>query len=116
MKVLCGAFKPENESDLSKLEFKARKQAKTENVSTFLNSKFALWTIAYPQGDFKMLLDEVVSGHYNLVVKRQVRRAQPGDQAELTRIVMETVAAERTSKNKVDMQIAPTWMDWRLLQ
>ena len=62
MKVLRGAFKPESELDLSKLEFKARKQAKTENVSTFLNSKFALWTIAYPQVDFEMLLDEVVSG------------------------------------------------------
>ena len=45
----------------------------------------------------EMLLDEVVSGLYNMVVKRQVRHARPGDQAELTRVVMETVAAERIS-------------------
>ena len=97
LKTLRGAFEPESESDLSKLEFRARKQGKNENVSTFLNAKFALWIIAYPEGDFEMLLDEVVSGLYNTVVKRQVRRARPGTQQELTRIVMETVAAERIS-------------------
>ena len=64
LKILRGAFEPESESDLSKLEFRAREQAKNENVSTFLNSKFALWIISYLEGDFEMLLDKVGSGLY----------------------------------------------------
>ena len=97
LRTLRGAFEPESESDLSKIEFRARKQGKNENVSTFLNSKYALFVIAYPEGQYETLLDEVISGLYNPVVKRQVRRARPGTQEELTRIVMETVAAERIS-------------------
>ena len=66
-----GIFAPPAESQLAKQEFKAYNQTPTEDISSYLSTKRALFEVAYPHnnGNFDSLLDEVIKGICNREVK-----------------------------------------------
>ena len=96
--LLESLFQPPSESRSLKLEFRNRKQAKDEDVSSFLSSKFALYDIAYPpeQRDHETLLTEVIKGLFSIVVKRRLQMAREVDTRErLRERLFEIVSKER---------------------
>ena len=92
-------FMPSEESEIARADFKALKQKKNEDIASYLTMKISLWENAFPEAErsFHTLLSEVISGIYNNVVKRIVRRANPADQANLRTVAITAVANERES-------------------
>ena len=90
-------FLPPEESELARTEFKIRKQGRTEDISSYLSSKIALWQLAYGQNErsFNNLLDETIAGIANRIVKRRLRYAEITDIQVLRRQAVRLVAAER---------------------
>ena len=90
-------FLPPEESELARSEFKGRKQAKKEDISSYLSSKISLWQTAYPEAERSLagLVDEVIAGVANRVVKRRLRYAEITDIISLRRAAVKIVAAER---------------------
>ena len=90
-------FLPPEESELARSEFKARKQSRREDISTYLSAKIALWQLAYPEEErsFASLMDETIAGIANRVVKRNLRYAQINDIQALRTTAVRIVAAER---------------------
>ena len=92
-------FMPSEESEIARAEFKALKQKKNEDIASYLTMKISLWENAFPEAErsFHTLLSEIISGVYNNVVKRIIRRANPVDQATLRTVAITAVANERES-------------------
>lgn len=90
-------FLPPEESELARTEFKVRKQGRKEGISSYLSAKVALWQLAYPEAErsFSTLMDEIIAGTANRVVKRRLRYADIGNVPELRRQAVKMVAAER---------------------
>ena len=90
-------FLPPEESEMARSEFKCRKQARREDISTYLSSKIALWQLAYPedQRSFAGLMDETIAGIANRVIKRNLRYAQINNIQTLRTTAVRLVAAER---------------------
>ena len=92
--TLRGVFMPPEES-----EFQHRKQGKSEDISTYLSSKLALWQNAFTENEtsFTTLYTAVIAGIYNPIVKRQLRRSSPADEDQLRQMAVRIVANERES-------------------
>ena len=90
-------FLPPEESELARTEFKVRKQGRKEGISSYLSAKVALWQLAYPEAErsFSTLMDEIIAGTANRVVKRRLRYADIGNVPELRRQAVKMVATER---------------------
>ena len=90
-------FLPPEESELARSEFKGRKQGRKEDISSYLSSKISLWQTAYPEAERSLagLVDEVIGGVANRVVKRRLRYAEITDIVSLRRAAVKIVAAER---------------------
>ena len=90
-------FLPPEESELARTEFKVRKQGRKEGISSYLSAKIALWQLAYPEAErsFSTLMDEIIAGTANRVVKRRLRYAEIANVPELRRQAVRMVAAER---------------------
>ena len=97
VETMRGVFLPPEESEMSRTEFKIRKQGRKEDVSTYLSAKIALWQMAYADAErsFTTLMDETIKGLENRVVKRQLRYAIVRNEEELRRTAVRLVAAER---------------------
>ena len=95
--TMRGVFLPPEESEMSRTEFKIRRQSRKEDVSTYLSAKIALWQMAYADAErsFTTLMDETIKGLENRVVKRQLRYAIVRNEEELRRTAVRLVAAER---------------------
>lgn len=95
--AMRGVFLPPEESELARTEFKVRKQGRREDISTYLSSKIALWQLAYAENErsFSNLMDEIISGIANKIVKRTLRYATINDIEQLRRQAVRIVAAER---------------------
>ena len=95
LEVLRGVFMPPAESDLSKCEFKSRIQGRTEPITTYLNSKIALADLTFGQQlIFDTLIDEVIAGVYNPVIKKRIHQGHPADRQVLVDIAVTAVADE----------------------
>ena len=90
-------FLPPEESELARSEFKARKQGRKEDISTYLSSKIALWQLAYPEAErsFAGLMDETIAGIANRIIKRNLRYSTITDIQMLRTCCVRLVAAER---------------------
>ena len=101
MAQVRAVFCPPIDTLTAKTTFKARKQRSDEDIGAYITSKTALFRSAYPQDQrqFDILLDEVIAGCCNNVIKRQIRRANPEDENELMQRATAAVAAERLSFN-----------------
>ena len=97
VETMRGVFLPPEESEMSRTEFKIRKQGRKEDVSTYLSAKIALWQMAYgdEERSFTTLMDETIKGLENRVVKRTLRYAVVRNEEELRRTAVRLVAAER---------------------
>ena len=97
--AMRNVFMPAEESEISRAEFKALRQKRNEDIASYLTMKISLWENAFPEAErsFHTLLSEVISGIYNNVVKRIVRRANPTNQADLRTVAITAVANERES-------------------
>ena len=97
VETMRGVFLPPEESEMSRTEFKIRKQGRKEDVSTYLSAKIALWQMAYgdEERSFTTLMDETIKGLENRVVKRTLRYAVVRNEEELCRTAVRLVAAER---------------------
>ena len=67
-------FLPPEESELARTEFKVRKQARNEDISSYLSAKISLWQMSYREDErsFNTLMDETIAGLANRIVKRKV--------------------------------------------
>ena len=94
-----GIFAPPAESQLAKQEFKAYNQRPTEDISSYLSTKRALFEVAYPHnnGNFDSLLDEVIKGICNREVKLELLRSNPRTPEEMERNAVQIVANERAA-------------------
>ena len=103
VETLRGVFQPPEESEMSRTEFKIRKQGRKEDVSTYLSAKIALWQMAYADAErsFTTLMDKTIKGLENRVVKRQLRYAIVRNEEELRRTTVRLVAAEWKEHQKV---------------
>ena len=91
-------FLPEGEAQLSKVEFRLRKQGVDEDVGTFFSIKSSLFLEAYPEGaEFSTFLEHLITGLYNPVVKRLLRRSDPTNMEETRQNLMKITACERQS-------------------
>ena len=92
-------FAPQAESKLAKQEFKTYHQRSTEDISTYLSTKRALYDVAYPHGtgNFDNLLDEIIAGIYNKEVKLQLLRSNPRNAQEMELNAVQIVANERAA-------------------
>lgn len=91
-------FLPEGEAQLSKVEFRLRKQGVDEDVGTFFSIKSSLFLEAFPEGgEFTTFLEHLVTGLYNPVVKRLLRRSDPTNMDEARANLMKITACERQS-------------------
>ena len=98
--LLGGIFQPPAESRTLKQEFLSLKQAKTEDVSTYLSNKISLYDSAYsePLRDFETLLSETIRGLYSNVIKRRLRNCDDvKDRTTLRTKLFDLVAKERES-------------------
>ena len=98
--LLGGIFQPPAESRTLKQEFLSLKQAKTEDVSTYLSSKVSLYDSAYSETlrDFETLLSETIRGLYSDVIKRRLRNCDDvKDRTTLRTKLFDLVAKERES-------------------
>ena len=91
-------FAPRAESQLAKQEFKTYKQGQTEDISSYLATKRALFDVAYTRnGPFDTLLDEVISGIINNEVKRELRMRNPQNADEMSMHAVQIVANVRAA-------------------
>ena len=91
-------FAPRAESQLAKQEFKTYKQAQTEDISSYLATKRALFDVAYTrEGPFDTLLDEVINGMVNNEVKRELRMRNPQTADEMSMYAVQIVANVRAA-------------------
>ena len=91
-------FAPKAESQLAKQEFKTYRQGQTEDISSYLATKRALFDVAYGQfGPFDTLLDEVINGIINKEVKRELRMRNPRTPEEMSVHAVQIVANVRAA-------------------
>ena len=91
-------FAPKAESQLAKQEFKTYRQGQTEDISSYLATKRALFDVAYGQfGPFDTLLDEVINGIINKEVKRELRMRNPRTAEEMSMHAVQIVANVRAA-------------------
>ena len=91
-------FAPRAESQLAKQEFKTYRQGQTEDISSYLATKRALFDVAYTRnGPFDTLLDEVISGIINNEVKRELRMRNPQNADEMSMYAVQIVANVRAA-------------------
>ena len=90
-------FLPPEESELARTEFKVRKQARNEDISSYLSAKIALWQMSYREDErsFSTLMDETIAGLANKIVKRNLRYAAVTNPEDLRRQAVRLVASER---------------------
>ena len=98
MAWIRGVYQPASESDLARTEFKQRKQGIKETILDYVTSKIALFEAAFnvDERSFTTLLDSVIDGVFNSVIKRRIQRNRPTDQANLIKDLLAAVASERT--------------------
>ena len=98
MDVIRGVFQPVSESDLSRTEFKMRKQGVNETALDFVTHKIALWECAYKADErpFNNLCDAIIEGLVNNTIKRIIQRNRPANQEDLIKQLLSAVASERT--------------------
>ena len=98
LEVIRGVYQPASESDLSRTEFKMRKQGIKETVLDYVTQKIALFEAAYNEDErsFTTLCDAVIEGLFNTVIKRLIQRDRPANQAALIEKLLSAVASERT--------------------
>ena len=91
-----GIFQPVEESEASRMEYKAYVQAKNEDIASYLSTKISLWNNAFEMGhrSFSTLLDDSIEGMYNVVIQRIVRRANPENEQQLRNVAIQAVANE----------------------
>ena len=98
-KIIGETFEPQQESQLAKTEFLAYKQSRNQDINSYLSTKIALYRQGYGNDaestQFDSLLTEIIRGVYNLVVKREMRRGNPNNLAELRQLATRVVANER---------------------
>ena len=99
MTMLRGVFQPAEESEMSRVEFRARSQQKHEDISSYLSSKFALYENAFADDErsFSVLLNASIEGTYSNVIKRMIQRANPVDAESLRTAAIRAVANERSA-------------------
>ena len=99
MVALRGIFEPAAESEMSRVEFRLKTQGKSEDISSYLNIKYALYENAYAEGErsFSVLLTSCIEGMHSTVIKRLVQRSNPADQTALRDAAIRAVANERTA-------------------
>ena len=91
-------FLPEGEEQLSKVEFRLRKGGVDTDVGMFFSIKSSLFLEAFPEGgELTTFLKHLVTGFYNLVVKRLLRISDPTNMDEARANLMEITACERQS-------------------
>ena len=91
-------FAPKAESQLAKQEFKTYRQGQTEDISSYLATKRALFDVAFGQfGPFDTLLDEVINGIINKEVKRELRMRNPRTPEEMSVHAVQIVANVRAA-------------------
>ena len=97
--ALRGIFEPAAESEMSRVEFRLKTQGKSEDISSYLNIKYALYENAYAEGEqsFSVLLTSCIEGMHSTVIKRLVQRSNPADQTALRDAAIRAVANERTA-------------------
>ena len=90
-------FSPRAESQLAKQEFKGYKQGQTEDISSYLATKQALFKVAFPgtTGSFDTLLEETINGIMNKEVKRELRMRNPTNAQEMQHMAVQIVANVR---------------------
>ena len=91
-------FLPPGESRMAKVEFKMEKQQPTQDMASYVSRKITLWELAYDNArlhHFSVLLDEVISGTGNMVIKRKLREENPQNPEELRDRAIALVATER---------------------
>ena len=95
MDVIRGVFQPASESDLSRTEFKMRKQGVNETALDFVTHKIALWESAYDAGErpFNNLCDAIIEGLVNNTIKRLLQRNRPANQEALITQLLSAVAS-----------------------
>ena len=61
-----GIFQPVEESEASRMEYKAYVQGKNEDIASYLSTKISLWNNAFEMGhrSFSTLLDDSIEGMY----------------------------------------------------
>jgi len=95
-KLLGETFEPVQESQLCKAEFYSYKQGRHQDINAYLSMKIALYRQGFgtkaESTQFDSLLTEIIKGIYNLVVKREVRRGNPTNLAELRALATQVVA------------------------
>ena len=89
-------FMPEVEAQLSKVEFRLRKQGVNEDVGTFFFIKSSLLLAAFPEGG-KFTTFFGAFGNGLPVVKRLLRRSDPTNMDEARANLMKITACERQS-------------------
>ena len=99
--VVRELFCPDSESMLVCSEFQNYFQEKNQDVQSYLTNKCSLYKLAFGPNEhsFNMLMLHVIRGLCNHAVRRQVRRANPKDEAALRVAVVEATAAERDAYN-----------------
>ena len=90
-------FQPAAEIQMAKEQFKSCKQARQENVSSYLSRKFGFFDRAFSPAEriFDNLLDEVISGLYSNLVKRKMRWENPRTREAIREKALYIVATER---------------------
>ena len=60
--ALRGIFEPAAKSEMSRVEFRLKTQGKSEDISSYLNIKYALYENAYAEGErsFSVLLTSCI--------------------------------------------------------
>ena len=98
LEVIRGVFQPVSESDLSRTEFKMRKQGVSETALDYVTHKIALWECAYKADErsFNNLCDAIIEGLVNNTIKRQIQRNRPKTQEALIEQLLSAIASERT--------------------
>ena len=90
-------FQPVEEAGYARSAFIERRQGVNEDALEYLSSKISLFKEGWQDGaSFDVLLDNVIRGLANRVVQRRLRLANTKDEAELRKVLLETVALERT--------------------
>ena len=99
--IIRELFCPDSESMLVRTEFQSYFQGKNQDVQSYLTNKLALYKLAFGPNErsFNTVMLHVIRGLCNHSVRRQVRRANPKDEAALRLAVVEATAAERDAYN-----------------
>ena len=93
-----GIFAPKAESQLAKQEFRSYKQGPKEDMTSYFQTKRALFNTAYPNntGPFDTFHEEVIKGICSREVKKYVRMSPVRNAEELERVCVRTVADVRS--------------------